>query len=88
MIDVERIILSGQFLPGLRMEVLEDLLFASLPIKPGQSQPLSWTQVKAGLDPQRYAVRSVPDLLAKARAWAEYREAERPLAAAIKRLAA
>ena len=52
------------------------------------SMPLSWAQVKAGLDPQRYTVRSVPDLLAKTKAWAEYREAERPLAAAIKRLAA
>ena len=51
------------------------------------SMPLTWAQVKAGLDPRRYTVRSVPALLAKTRAWAEYCEAERPLAAAIQRLA-
>ncbi len=51
------------------------------------SMPVTWAQVKAGLDPQRYTVRSVPALLAKTKAWAEYCEAERPLAAAIQRLA-
>jgi bifunctional non-homologous end joining protein LigD len=51
------------------------------------SMPLTWSQVKAGLDPQRYTVRSVPALLAKTKAWAEYCESERPLAAAIRRLA-
>ena len=51
------------------------------------SMPLTWAQVRAGLDPRRYTVRSVPALLAKTRAWAEYCEAERPLAAAIQRLA-
>ena len=51
------------------------------------SMPLTWAQVKAGLDPQRYTVRSTPALLAKSKAWAEYCESERPLAAAIRRLA-
>ena len=49
------------------------------------SMPLTWAQVKTGLDPQRYTVRSVPALLGKTKAWAEYCESERPLAAAIQR---
>ncbi len=50
------------------------------------SMPLTWSQVKPGLDPMRYTVRSVPALLAKTKAWAEYCDAEQPLADAIKRL--
>jgi bifunctional non-homologous end joining protein LigD len=50
--------------------------------------PLTWSQVKPGLDPLRYTVRSVPALLAKTKAWAEYCDAEQPLADAIGRLAA
>ncbi len=51
------------------------------------SMPVTWAQVKDGLDPQRYTLRSVPGLLAKTKAWAEYCDAKRPLADAIKRLA-
>jgi bifunctional non-homologous end joining protein LigD len=50
------------------------------------SMPLTWTQVRAGLDPTRFTVRTVPALLAKSPAWEDYGEAERPLAPAIKRL--
>jgi bifunctional non-homologous end joining protein LigD len=42
--------------------------------------------VKAGLDPQRYTIRTAPALLEKTTAWADYCDGERPLAAAIKRL--
>ena len=52
------------------------------------SMPLLWSQVKPGLDPSRYTVRSVPALIAKSRAWADYADAERPLSAAIARLGA
>jgi len=52
------------------------------------SMPLTWTQVRKDLDPKRYTVRSVPALLAKSKAWADYCEAERPLADAIKKLRA
>ncbi len=52
------------------------------------SMPLLWSQVKAGLDPLRFTVRTAPALLAKSLAWAEYCEAERPLSSAIDRLAA
>jgi bifunctional non-homologous end joining protein LigD len=50
------------------------------------SMPLTWPQVKKGLDPQRYTIRSVPALMAKLAAWEEYCDGERPLAPAIKRL--
>ncbi len=52
------------------------------------SMPLVWSQVKADLDPKRYTVWTVPGLLAKTKAWAEYCESERPLDAAIRRLGA
>ncbi|GAC1344657.1 MAG: DNA ligase D [Acetobacteraceae bacterium] len=51
------------------------------------SMPLTWAQVKAGLDPARYTLRTVPALLAKSRAWAEYCDSERPLSDAIRKLA-
>ncbi|MDG2528014.1 DNA ligase D [Caulobacter endophyticus] len=50
------------------------------------SMPLNWTQVKAGLDPTRFTVRTAPGLIGKSTAWADYAEAARPLKAAIKRL--
>ncbi len=51
------------------------------------SMPLTWAQVKADLDPRQFTIRSVPALLAKSKAWAEYCDSERPLEAAIARLA-
>ncbi len=50
------------------------------------SMPLTWTQVKADLDPKLFTVRTVPALLRKTEAWADYAEGQRPLASAIKRL--
>jgi bifunctional non-homologous end joining protein LigD len=50
------------------------------------SFPLNWTQVRAGLDPRRYTIRTAPGLLAKTSAWADYFDSERPLETAIKRL--
>jgi bifunctional non-homologous end joining protein LigD len=50
------------------------------------SMPLTWTQVKADLDPKRFTVRTVPALLAKSSAWQDYSEGQRPLEQAIKRL--
>jgi bifunctional non-homologous end joining protein LigD len=50
------------------------------------SMPLTWSQVKDGLDPLRYTVRTVLGWLAKTKAWAEYCESEQPLADAIKPL--
>ena len=50
------------------------------------SFPLNWTQVKKGLDPKAWTLRTAPALLAKTKAWADYCDAERPLVDAIKRL--
>lgn len=51
------------------------------------SMPLNWTQVKAGLDPTRYTIRTVPALLKKTTAWEDYSDGQRSLEQAIKRLA-
>ncbi|CAN5203612.1 DNA ligase D [soil metagenome] len=50
------------------------------------SMPLTWTQVRGGLDPMKYTVRTAPDLIGKSTAWADYCDSERDLAAAIKKL--
>ncbi len=52
------------------------------------SMPITWSQVNAKLDPARYTLRTVPSLLRKSKAWAEYCDSERPLAEAIERLGA
>ncbi len=56
-------------------------------IRPGAtvSMPLNWTQVRSGLDPAKYTIRTVPALLAKSKPWQAYRESERPLAEAIEK---
>jgi bifunctional non-homologous end joining protein LigD len=50
------------------------------------SMPLTWSQVRAGLDPKRFTVHTAADLIARSDAWKDYFDSERPLAAAIKRL--
>ena len=50
------------------------------------SMPVTWTQVKADLDPQRYTIRTVPGLIGKSKAWADYEDGARPLEEAIRRL--
>ncbi len=52
------------------------------------SMPLKWSQVKKGLDPARFTIRTAPALIAKSPAWRDYCEAERPLLDAMKKLAA
>ena len=36
------------------------------------SMPLEWSQVKEGLDPKRFTVRTAPALLKKSQAWRDY----------------
>jgi bifunctional non-homologous end joining protein LigD len=50
------------------------------------SMPLRWAQVRKGLEPLKFTIRTVPALVAKMTAWEDYGAGERPLAAAIKRL--
>ncbi|OYX06593.1 MAG: ATP-dependent DNA ligase, partial [Rhizobiales bacterium 32-66-8] len=52
------------------------------------SMPLLWEEVKAGLDPKRFTVRTAPALLEARQPWADYQTAAKPLAPAIKRLEA
>jgi bifunctional non-homologous end joining protein LigD len=51
------------------------------------SMPLLWPQVRAGLDPKRYTIRTARDALAKSKPWIDYEKAARPLADAIRKLA-
>ncbi|WP_095091504.1 DNA ligase D [Mesorhizobium sophorae] len=50
------------------------------------SMPLTWGQVRADLDPKKYTVRTVPGLLKKTVAWADYNDGERSISSAIKRM--
>jgi bifunctional non-homologous end joining protein LigD len=50
------------------------------------SFPLTWQQVRSGLDPTRYTISTAPGLLAKTSAWKDYDDGARPLADAIRKL--
>jgi bifunctional non-homologous end joining protein LigD len=50
------------------------------------SMPLVWSQVRKGLDPMKFTLRTAPGLLKGNRAWEDYFDSERPLAPAIQRL--
>ncbi|WP_315771970.1 MULTISPECIES: DNA ligase D [unclassified Bradyrhizobium] len=51
------------------------------------SMPLTWAQVKNGLEPKRYTVRTVPALLPKTRAWEGYDDAAGAIKPAMRKLA-
>jgi bifunctional non-homologous end joining protein LigD len=51
------------------------------------SMPLEWSQIKKGLDPKKFTVRSAPALIAKSKAWRDYAKGERPLLPILKKLA-
>ena len=50
------------------------------------SWPVAWTQVRKGLDPARFNIRTVPGMVKGLDAWDAYADSERDLAAAIKKL--
>jgi bifunctional non-homologous end joining protein LigD len=50
------------------------------------SMPLNWSQVKSGLDPKRFTIRTVPGLIKNSTAWEDYCDGQRSLDQAIKRL--
>jgi bifunctional non-homologous end joining protein LigD len=50
------------------------------------SMPLNWSQIKAGLDPQRFTMQTAPAVLAKSKPWKEYCDGERSLKRAIEKL--
>jgi bifunctional non-homologous end joining protein LigD len=51
------------------------------------SMPLTWAQVRGGLDPKAYTVRTVPALLKKTKAWDGYEDAAASIKSAMKTLA-
>jgi bifunctional non-homologous end joining protein LigD len=50
------------------------------------SMPITWEQVRGGLDPEKFTVRTAPALIARSKAWQGYEEAERPIVRAIELL--
>ncbi len=50
------------------------------------SMPLEWAEVKAGLDPRKFTLRTAPALLKKSKAWRDYDKGARSLRAAIQAL--
>ena len=48
--------------------------------------PLTWAQVRSGLDSKDFTIRTAPALIAKSRAWADYGDSQQPLQPAIERL--
>ena len=57
-------------------------------MRPGApvSMPLSWSQVRAELHPQRFTMVTAPALLAKGKPWRDYCDAQASLKAAIRNL--
>ena len=47
------------------------------------SMPITWSQVKHGLDPMQYTIHTVPQLLKKSKAWSDYCDGESPPLEAI-----
>jgi bifunctional non-homologous end joining protein LigD len=50
------------------------------------SMPIKWQEVKEGLDPKRFTLRTAPELIKKTKAWDGYQESARSLADAIRKI--
>jgi bifunctional non-homologous end joining protein LigD len=50
------------------------------------SMPIHWKEVKATLQPERFNVRTGPDILRKSKPWADYARSARSLTRAIKKV--
>jgi len=79
------------FLDYLRNDRLSTAVAPLSPrIRPGApvSMPVTWDQVRAGLDPSRFNVVTAPALMAKSKAWRGYEDAARPIVRAVELLSA
>ena len=77
------------FLDYLRNDRLSTAVAPLSPrIRPGApvSMPVTWEQVRPGLDPSRFNVRTVPALVARSKAWKGYEDAARPIVRAVELL--
>jgi bifunctional non-homologous end joining protein LigD len=50
------------------------------------SMPITWAQVRAGLDPKRFNIRTAPTLISRSKAWEGYFDAARSIVRAVERL--
>jgi bifunctional non-homologous end joining protein LigD len=50
------------------------------------SMPIHWKEVKAALKPERFTIRSAPDILGKSKPWVGYEKSARSLTDAIQKL--
>jgi len=50
------------------------------------SMPLNWKDVRPGLDPKVFTVRTAPKLLEKTKPWADYAKGARALTAAVRQI--
>jgi bifunctional non-homologous end joining protein LigD len=50
------------------------------------SMPLVWSQVRTGLDPKRFTIRTAREILTKHKPWASYGDSARPLGPILKKL--
>jgi len=77
------------FLDYLRNDTMSTAVAPLSPrARPGAtvSMPLTWPQLKAGLDPKKFTLRSAPDLIKRSKAWEGYDEAAVSLKAILKKL--
>jgi bifunctional non-homologous end joining protein LigD len=50
------------------------------------SMPVHWSQVRSGLDPLKYTIRTAPGLLSKNKPWEDYDDGARSLVSAIQKI--
>ncbi len=77
------------FLDYLRNDTMSTAVAPLSPrARPGAtvSMPLSWAQLKAGLDPKKFTLRSAPALIKRSKAWDGYDDAAVSLRAILKKL--